>query len=66
MLTYFGEKTVQEMVAGIDAVLVEFPDLPETWQIFANDTFTETFQSFGFKEQEPEEIGAAEQEDKSN
>lgn len=34
MLAHSPAATVQSLLAGIEAVLVELPDLPETWQVF--------------------------------
>lgn len=39
---------VQRLLAGIDAVLVEFPDLPETWQLYGDEQVCGTLDQLGF------------------
>ena len=34
----------------IDAVLMEVPDLPNTWQVYSQSDFSETFTQIGFRE----------------
>ncbi len=41
---------VGQLVEGIDAVLVEFPDMPETWQIFGRDALAGNLKKLGFVE----------------
>ena len=36
LLSHGSKRLVQDLVGGIDAVLVELPDLPETWQIYGD------------------------------
>jgi hypothetical protein len=37
LLAYNSPRFVAQLLAGIDAVLVELPDLPETWQIYGGE-----------------------------
>ena len=39
---------VSHLLAGIEAVLVEFADLPETWQLFGQPQIAELLNRFGF------------------
>jgi hypothetical protein len=43
---------VKHLLAGIDAVLVELADLPETWQLFGSGQLVEVMRRFGFVERE--------------
>jgi hypothetical protein len=60
LLMYFKPEMVQELLTGIDAVLVEFPDLDETWQIFAAPPFAGILEELGFALTEPEPAETAE------
>jgi len=42
---------VGRLLTGIDAVLVEFADLPETWQLFGQRQLAELLPRFGFQQQ---------------
>ena len=44
---------VGRLLTGIDAVLVEFADLPETWQLFGQRQLAELLPRFGFQQQPP-------------
>jgi hypothetical protein len=58
LLMYFKPEMVREVLTGIDAVLVEFPDLDETWQIFAEAPFGGILEELGFAlESEPAASG---------
>jgi hypothetical protein len=48
LLSYYTPSYVQQLLAGIDAVLVEMPDLPETWQIFGNAQIVDLMDKLGF------------------
>jgi hypothetical protein len=48
MLANGAPATVQTLLSGIDAVLVELPDLPQTWQLFGPPQITETLDRLGF------------------
>jgi hypothetical protein len=41
-------------LAGIEAVLVELADLPESWQIFGSPQVAKILKQLGFREQPPE------------
>ena len=42
---------VSNLIAGIEVVLVEFADLPETWQLFGQPQIAELLNRFGFIQQ---------------
>lgn len=48
LLSQGAATIVQRLMAGIDAVLVEFPDLPQTWQLFGPAALPETLDRLGF------------------
>ena len=59
LLMYYKAEMVRGLLAGIDAVLVEFPDLDETWQVFADEPFGGILEELGFVfEEQP--VAAAE------
>ncbi len=39
---------VRHLLTGLEAVLVEFPDLPDTWQLFGQRQVAELLNRFGF------------------
>jgi hypothetical protein len=39
---------VQQLMAGIDAVMVELPDLPETWQLYGDTKLPGVLEKMGF------------------
>lgn len=47
MLAHSPASTVQSLLAGIEAVLVELPDLPETWQVFGPPELRQYFERAG-------------------
>lgn len=47
MLAHSPAATVQSLLAGIEAVLVELPDLPETWQVFGPAELRQRFDRAG-------------------
>jgi len=47
MLAHSPAATVQSLLAGIEAVLVELPDLPETWQVFGPAELRQYFERAG-------------------
>jgi len=55
LLAYSTPETAQQLLAGIDAVLVELPDLPETWQIYGTDRLADELVGLGFVRQQPVE-----------
>lgn len=54
LLSYSRPQFVKQLLAGIDAVLVEMPDLPESWQIFGTSQVAKILKQLGFREQPPE------------
>jgi hypothetical protein len=61
LLQFYKREMAAKLLAGIDAVVVEFPDFPDTWQVFAPAEFRTVLESLGFEEEKPEpvEAGAA-------
>jgi hypothetical protein len=49
LLSHGPTKLVQRLFDGIEAALVEFPDLPETWQVFGGPQIAELFEQMGFE-----------------
>jgi hypothetical protein len=47
LLSFFRPQFVEKLLAGVDAVLVEFADLPETWQVFARAPYAEVLTGLG-------------------
>lgn len=56
LLTHYSKDLVARLMNGIEAVLVEFPDLPETWQLFGAEKLKDVLKKFGIKpdKSEPE------------
>jgi len=54
LLSYHTPSFVQQLLTGIDAVLVELPDLPETWQVFGTSRVVELLDRLGFRQRSPE------------
>ena len=50
LLSFFTKKFIQQFMTGIDAILVEFADLPETWQVFARPDFASSLEKLGLKQ----------------
>lgn len=48
VLMHSPASQVSKLMAGIEAVLVEFPDLAETWQLFGDPLLAQTLNKFGF------------------
>ena len=55
LLSYSRPQFVKQLLAGIEAVLVELPDLPDSWQIFGGPQVAKVLRQLGFQEQPPEE-----------
>jgi pSer/pThr/pTyr-binding forkhead associated (FHA) protein len=51
LLSYSRPQFVQRLLTGIDAVLIEMPDLPESWQLFGSPQVAKILRQFGFREQ---------------
>jgi hypothetical protein len=49
LLSHQTPSFVQQLLTGIDAVLVETPDLPETWQLFGTGQILELLDQLGFR-----------------
>ena len=49
LLSFFTKKFIQQFMTGIDAILVEFADLPDTWQVFARPDFASSLDKLGLK-----------------
>ena len=50
---------VAQLLTGIDAVLVELPDLPETWQIYGSQHTVDDLEHLGFVQQESENVASS-------
>ena len=50
LLSFFTKKFIQQFMTGIDAILVEFADLPDTWQVFARPDFASSLEKLGLKQ----------------
>ena len=48
LLSFFRPEFVQRLVAGMAAVLVEFADLPETWQVYGLGQVVHDLNQLGF------------------
>ena len=57
LLSHYTPDFVQRLLEGIDAVLVEFPDLPDTWQLYGRRELVGLLCRLGF-ELKPVEEGA--------
>jgi hypothetical protein len=55
LLLHFNPESVARLLEGIDAVLVEFPDLPLTWQLFGRENVGEMLGQLGLVEEPPGE-----------
>ena len=53
MLQHFTPSVVNDLMEGIEAILVEFPDLEEKWQVFGNKNVEKLFNEFGFAPETP-------------
>jgi hypothetical protein len=49
LLSHQAPESVQRLLVGIDAVLTEWPDLPDTWQIYGTSQVVETLDRLGFR-----------------
>lgn len=57
LLSYSRPQFVERLLAGIDAVLIEMPDLPESWQLFGGPQVAKILAQLGFREQPSESVG---------
>jgi hypothetical protein len=58
LLSHYTSEFVRQLLAGIDAVLVEFPDLPATWQVFGQGQVADLLDQLGFVRIPPEEVSS--------
>ncbi len=56
LLAHNTPALVNHLIAGIEAVLVEFADLPETWQLFGPPQVAEMLNRIGFVQQTPQHV----------
>ncbi len=56
LLAYGAPAYVREVLTGIEAVLVELPDLPETWQLYGDAQVTELLDRLGFVRKSAENV----------
>ena len=57
LLSFYNKPFIQKFMTGIDSILVEFADLPETWQVFANADFEKELANLGLQRQAAEPAG---------
>jgi hypothetical protein len=50
MLIYMRAEQVRPLLENVDAVLVELPDFPDTWQILAKENMADVLTKLGFVE----------------
>ena len=65
LLAHGTPSYVRRLLAGIDAVLVELPDLPETWQVYGVNQVAELLGRLGLVRQPPEEAASSNSEDRT-
>jgi len=61
LLAHYTPDFVERLLDGIDAVLVELPDLPITWQVYGRDQLPEVLDGLGFARQQTEEVTSSEE-----
>jgi hypothetical protein len=54
LLSFFKKDAVAQLLDGIDAVVAEFADFPDTWQIFGNAELQATLEKMGLQVEKPE------------
>jgi hypothetical protein len=52
LLAHGAPALVRRLLAGIDAVLVELPDLPDTWQVYGENAVTQLLEKSGLMPQD--------------
>ena len=55
LLSHYLPDAVEQLLTGIEAVLVELPDLPITWQVYGGEQVAAVLDGLGFVRQEPPE-----------
>ncbi len=63
LLSHYAAESVERLLTGIEAVLVELPDLPETWQLYGRDSLADLLDQLGFVKEPSEEEAASEPTD---
>ncbi len=58
LLSYFKPEYVSKLMGGIDAVIAEFADFPETWQVYGQAGLQATLEEAGLQAEQPEEAAA--------
>ena len=53
VLLYSSAKQVSRFMSGIEAVLVELMDQPDSWNLFGDPMLAQTMNTFGFRPQVP-------------
>ena len=59
LLTHSSPESVRELLSGIEAVLVEFPAQPDTWQLFGDPQLGGRLDRLGFLRKQEEDVAAA-------
>jgi hypothetical protein len=54
LLAHGAPAFVRRLLSGIDAVLLELPDLPETWQLYGGPRVAELLDELGLTREAPE------------
>ncbi|MEX2188694.1 MAG: FHA domain-containing protein [Pirellulales bacterium] len=54
LLSFFKKEYVADLLDGIDAVVTEFADFPDTWQIFGNADLQAAFEELGLQVEQPQ------------
>jgi pSer/pThr/pTyr-binding forkhead associated (FHA) protein len=63
LLSHYTPQFVQQLLTGIDAVMVELPDFPETWQIYGRSGIAELLKKLGFVQEPSEQRASTDTED---
>lgn len=58
LLAHGPSTMVDALLLGIEAVLVEFPDLPETWQLFGTNHVADMLDELGLVRKTPQTSGS--------
>ncbi len=59
LLAFRTPAFVQSLLSGIEAVLIEIPDLPGTWQIYGGQSFVGVLTKMGFREVRKDDLANA-------
>jgi hypothetical protein len=63
LLAHYTREGVNKLLEGIDMVLVELPDLPETWQVYGGEQLGGLLKQLGFVEEPRPPVASQERED---